>query len=105
MEPNSPPPPAKLNWPIFFIVLCAPVVLTIVAVQLKRTGQDLAPFIAVLGGGLSGIICGAMLGRRIGSTTGIKIALAFTFALMIIPVCVGMSCFGCLVSGFKLDFR
>jgi hypothetical protein len=72
---------------------------------MKQTGQDIATVIALIGGALSGIICGGMLGRRIGSTPGLKIALGFLFALMIIPVCVGMSCFGCLVSGFKLDFR
>lgn len=105
MESNAPPAAAKINWPIFFIVLCAPAVLTILAVRINRTGQDLAPFVACLGGVFSGIVCGAMLGRRIGSTTAIKIGLGFTFALMIIPVCIGMSCFGCLVSGFKLDLR
>lgn len=105
MESNAQPTAAKLNWPIFFIVLCAPVVVTVIAVHFGRTGQDAATAIAILGGALGGIICGAMLGRRIGTSAGMKIAMSFVFALMIIPVCVGMSCFGCLVSGFKLDFR
>ena len=98
-------PPVRLNWLVFFAVLLAPPLLTILAVQVGSNSNGLAVAIALLGGGLGGIISGAMLGRRLGKTTGTRMVLGLVFALALSVTCIGMSCFGCLAGGFKMDFR
>ena len=110
-NPTTPPNPPipqfarrKINWPMFFAVMLAPAVVTIVAILLGAKQGDTAPTIAVLGSVGSGIICGTMLGRRFGGTGGTKILLGIVFAFVMGAACVAMSCFGCLTSGYKLNF-
>ena len=45
-----------------------------------------------------------MLGRRFGSTVGTNIMLGIVFAFVLAGACVAMSCFGCLASGYNLNF-
>lgn len=102
-EPAPQLPHAKINWLIFFAAMFVPTIITIISVQTKR--QDSPPIVALVGGGVSGIICGAMLGRRFGRTRELKIVLGIVFAFVMGAACIGMNCFGCLASGFKLDLR
>jgi len=111
-EPTPPPQtsatilsgPGRVNWLAFWIVLLAPAVLTIGSVLVgSRTGEA-APGIALIGGGISGIVCGAMMGRRFGRTNGMKILLGIIFAAVFAVVCIATSCCGCLASGFNLNF-
>jgi CDP-diglyceride synthetase len=95
----------SINWVVFLVVLLTPALLTILVVLSGGRDSGAAPAIAFLGGGIAGIICGAMLGRRLGRTTPLKIVLGLVFAMVLSVVCIGMSCFGCLASGFHLDFR
>ena len=115
MNPSEPPPlpqtsttipsgPVRINWLAFWIVLLAPTVLTIGAVLAGSQKGDTAPVIALIGGGISGIVCGALLGRRFGQTTGMKVLLGIVFAAVFVVVCIAMSCCGCLVSGYNLKF-
>jgi hypothetical protein len=97
--------PLKLNWPVFFAILFAPVVLTIVAVQVMPASNDASPAVAVIFGAVSGILCGFKLGRRFGKSPESRIGLGILFSLIMVVVCVGMSCFGCLASGYHLDLR
>jgi len=96
--------PRKINWLVFFAVLLGPVVVTIAAVLLGADGGDATPTIAFLGGGISGIVCGALLGQRLGRTPAMKVALGILFSFVFGAVCIGMCCFGCLASGYKLNF-
>ena len=107
-SPPQPPPtlaPAKTNWPLFFGILLAPVVLTMFSVLVGAKTGNFAPVIAFFGGGISGIICGAMLARRLERAFATKIVLGIIFAFGIGVACIGMSCFGCLASGFNLNFH
>jgi drug/metabolite transporter (DMT)-like permease len=102
-EPAPQIPRAKINWLIFFAAMFVPTVITILSVQ---TGsKDTPPIVALLGSGVSGIICGAMLGRRFGRTPETKIALGVVFILVMGAACIAMNCFGCLAGGYKMDFR
>lgn len=65
---------------------------------------DAAPVIALIGGGISGIVCGALSGCRFGRTNGMKIFLGIIFAAVFVVVCIAMSCCGCLASGYNLKF-
>jgi amino acid transporter len=94
---------AKTNWLVFFAAMFVPPIVTIISVQTKQ--QDPPPIVALLGGGVSGIICGAMLGRRFGRTRELKIVLGIVFAFVMGAACVVMNSFSCLASGYKLDFR
>src|SRR5271169_3341166 len=94
--------PVKTNWLIFFSVLLAPVLLTMLAVLSGAKNGNASPGIAFVGGGAAGIACGAMLGRKIGKTTPTRILFGVLFAVTLMVVCIGMSCLGCLASGFQL---
>ncbi|MEO6034328.1 MAG: hypothetical protein ABIQ35_03650, partial [Verrucomicrobiota bacterium] len=94
----------KFRWPYFFAVMLAPVLLTSLSALLSKDGS-FAVGIAILGGSVSGIVGGAMLGREFGKTRALKITLSIVFAIIMIVVGVGMNCFGCLVSGYKIDMR
>jgi hypothetical protein len=97
-------PRARFRWWIFLIVLLSPALLTCLSVLFVSRKGDTPAAIAVLGGGAAGIACGAMLGRRFGKTAGTKIALGIIFAAILGVACIGMSCFGCLASGYQLNF-
>src|SRR5262245_19568007 len=103
---SSPPSVSRprFRWWIFLAVLLSPTVLTCLSVLFMTRKGDAPPVIALLGGGAAGIACGAMLGGRFGTTAGTKIALGIVFAVILGIACIGMSCFGCLVSGFQLNF-
>ena len=108
MNDSNPPPiptPARFNWLLLLAMLSAPAVLTVLTVLLGAKSGDPAPVAAFFGGSAAGIVCGIMLGLRLGKTTPAKIALSLLFALVMSVVCIGMSCGGCLVSGYQLDLR
>ena len=96
--------PSKINWLVFFAALFVPTLLTIATILLGANHGDAAPTVAGLGGIASGIVGGAMLGRRIGRTSAMKIALGILFTLVLGAACIGMNCFGCLASGYQLNF-
>jgi hypothetical protein len=98
-------PPVKTHWLIFFSVLLAPVLLTILSVRFGAKNGGASAGIAIIGGGVAGIICGAMLGRQVGTTRPLRIILGAVFAGILMVVCIGMSCFGCLAGGYQLRFN
>jgi hypothetical protein len=109
LAPDSAPPPLptsrKLNLWLFFGVMAAPVILTLLTVRFISQGGDAAPVVALLGGGGAGIGCGAMLGWRLGNTTGARIALGVLFAVIFAVVCVVLCCVGCLAGAYQLNFH
>jgi hypothetical protein len=46
-----------------------------------------------------------MLGLRLGRTPGMRVALSIVFFLVLGAACIGMNCFGCLASGYKLNLH
>src|SRR6186997_2054235 len=98
-SPEIPAPPhagRPFKWWLFVAVLLSPVFLTALSVWLFAKDGDTAPSIAMLGGGLAGIISGTMLGRHLGKTPPVRIVLSILFALVLGVVCITMSCFGCM---------
>ncbi len=106
VQQTSPPPvPSSpgINWFIFLAILLAPVCLTSISALAKADGA--ATGFAMGGGIISGIICGITVGRHLGRNSGAKVALSIAFTAVFCVVCVGMSMFGCLASGFNLNFH
>jgi hypothetical protein len=95
----------RINWLLFFAVLLAPTLLTIVVVKTGKRSADAAVGVALLGGVASGITCGILLGRRVGKSAEARVGLSIVFALILCVVCIGINCFGCLAGGYKLDLR
>lgn len=104
-EIADPPPfaPRRLNWFIFLVAIFLPTIATVLAVQMKA--KDLAPAVAMIGGGLSGIVGGVLLALRFGKTSGGRLAIGFGLAVVLSVACVTMNCFGCLASGYSLNFH
>lgn len=65
---------------------------------------DLAPETAFVGGLLGGIAAGVILGYHIGRTSAARVGFSILFAPIFAVVCVTMSAFGCLATGYKLQF-
>jgi len=115
MNPSEPtanatasPSPAKKCWTLWLIftaVLLSPVIASCLAGALDKQNGDAAPVVALLGGGVGGIVCGAMIGWRMRKSTALRIVWGIVFAAVMVVVCVGMSCFGCLASGYQMSFR
>jgi hypothetical protein len=102
---QSPPVQRKFNWIVFSLVLLSPIVGSCIAGALEPHNGDTAPTIALLGGGIAGIVGGTMLGNRIGKTTTTKILLGFLFIVVLATACIGASCFGCLASGYQFNIH
>ena len=90
---------------VFSIALLAPALLTALAVSLGAKDGDTAPNIAMFGGTAGGIVCGIILGRSVGKTTPIRVLSSIIFVPIMSVVCIGLSCFGCMVSGFQLNLH
>jgi hypothetical protein len=107
MSPASPEPPPipdakrKMHWPLFLTALFVPTVITLLSAQLKS--QDVAPAVAMIGGGISGILCGILLALRVGRTPESRLGLGFAFAIVLSIACVTMNCVGCLAGGYKFN--
>jgi hypothetical protein len=82
----------------------APLLLTILAVLLGAKRDNVSPMIALIGGGIAGIVCGVMLGLQGGDTTTSRVFISILMALVMAVVCIGLSCFGCMTAGFQLHF-
>ena len=101
-----PPEPARrLNWLLFALALFTPTVLTILITMTGGQKGGAAVAVALVGGGLSGIVCGAMLGWRLGSTPQRRITLGILLACVMVVACIGMNFLGCLAGGYRMDFR
>jgi hypothetical protein len=104
--PNPPPlepAPRKTNWLIFFGLLLAPAVLALLAASAKADGLAIACLL--VGGSLAGITCGTMLAKKMGRTHGNKILLGVMFAVLLGSLSFGLGFAGCMLGGFKMDFR
>ena len=105
-NPGAPPAGRpRFKWWLFVAVLLAPTLLTALSVWLSAGKGDTAPSIAVLGGGLAGIISGIMLGRYVGKALPVRIVLSVVFAAILAVVCITMSFFGCMVSGYQFNLH
>ena len=102
------PPPAlesstKINWLIFFAVLLAPAVVALLGAMGKV--EPLAVGSPLVGGGLAGIVCGIMLGRRVGRTSAARVLLGILFVGVFGCVSFILSFFGCLLGGFQMNMH
>lgn len=109
MEANEPTPPpfpkaAKTNWFIFFGVLVAPAIVTLLVAGSKAT-EGLAMAAPLIGGGIAGIVSGIMLAKRMNRPTGAKVAFGVLFAVLFGFFSFALGFVGCMVGGFKMDFR
>ncbi len=100
---DPPSAPRRFGWLLFLLVIFLPTIVTVLAVQMKS--KDLAPAVAMLGGGFSGIFGGILLGLRMGRTPGSRVALSAVWVMVLSVACVTMNCFGCLASGYSLNFH
>ena len=108
VTPDTPPlVPTKINWWIFFGVLLAPPLLTLITAFLdkERSNQELSPFIAFFGGAAAGIACGIMLALRIGKNVAARVALAIVFSIVLAVLCIMLSLGGCMAGGYYFQMR
>ena len=85
------------------MILFASVVLTIVTVQVMPKFSDAPAVVALFFGTASGVLCGIRLGRWLGKSLESRIGLGILLSLIMVVVCVGMSCFGCIASAAFAD--
>jgi hypothetical protein len=112
-QPNVPsvgkksPSPTRIKLPIFFAVLLAPALLTLLFAYINRAqgNEGISPGLAVGGGVGAGIACGIMLALRMGKSVGAKIALSVLLSVLFVFVCVMLSFFGCMIGGYQLSFH
>src|SRR5690349_10324792 len=89
---EQPPARPKFRWWLFFAVIFTTTLLTIVAAQARM--RDLTPAVAAIGGGLSALVAGSMIGWRLGRSDPARIALSVLFIGVFAVACVTMNCVG-----------
>ena len=102
-EPPPVPPTRSLHWPWFTLALLLPPILTFATARAGSTDFPMiCPFV---GGGLAGLVCGILLGRKVGKTSssvaGLSILFTIVFGGLSFALCFG----GCLMGNYKLDMR
>ncbi len=93
----------RINWWIFFAALLTPPILTLLASLAKI--EAAATGIPFLGGGIAGLICGIMLGRRIGKSTTARVLLSILFVAVLGSLTFFLSFMGCMAGGFQMNFH
>jgi hypothetical protein len=94
-DPLSPQPTSRprVNWFLLLGFLIGPALLALIGALAK------IDFIAVgsplIGGGIGGIICGMIMGRRYGKTMLAKIVIGIGSAILFACVSLGISFVGC----------
>jgi hypothetical protein len=103
----SPRPPRKIRLSIFFSVLLAPPLLTMLSAFVSRGqwNEQTSPAIAVWGGAAAGIACGVMLAFRLGKHIAARIILSILLSAVFGVVCIMLSFGGCMVAGYRWSFR
>ena len=102
VEPLETPPPEryKINWLVFFAVLLAPPVVTLLAAMIDFEGLAVGtPFV---GGAIAGIACGIMLAFRVGRTRAVRVLLSFVFTAVFAVLSFALSFAGCMTGGFNM---
>lgn len=102
--PPTPAPPARFPWLWFAVALFTPPVLTALAASLDHRGGA-APALGFLGGAAGGLVCGILLGCRVGKTGATKALLGVLFSGLFAVAVITLSFFGCMLGNYKLDFR
>jgi hypothetical protein len=102
---QSPDPSQKISWPFFFAWLFAPVLLTTLAARFPSQANDLAVLTVLLGGPISGGVCGVMLSRRLGHTTESRVLIGMLLVPAMMVVCVVMNFYGCVAGSQGLNFH
>ena len=99
--------PVRIRWLVFFAVLLAPALLTLLSSFLGRghDNENISPIIAIVGGIGAAIACGVMLGLRIGRTVATRVGLSLLFSCVFAPMSVTLCFFGCMVGGYQLQFH
>ena len=110
--PPGEPPPLKIKWLWFWIALIAPPVLTALSALLARqaapehaSNESLSPAVALIGGGLGGIVCGIVIGTRLGKTTAARVGLSLLFSGIMVVVSIMLCFFGCTLGGYQMDLK
>src|ERR1700722_7163021 len=85
---SAPLRPFRFNWLIFFGVLLAPALVTMLtASTVGGRNEQVSPVVALFGGGAAGIICGVLLGLRLGKTVPARLVLGILLAVVMAFLC------------------
>ncbi|HEU5072403.1 MAG TPA: hypothetical protein VFV96_18535 [Verrucomicrobiae bacterium] len=101
--PGEAPPMAvrRINWFLFFAVLLAPPVLTLLTAMAGWQSFPVAcPFV---GGALAGLVCGIQLARRLGQTTNAVVLLSFAFFIVFGALSFALCFTGCLLGNYNFN--
>ena len=94
---ERPPVPGRFNAVLFFTILLAPGLLTLLSAQTKA--ESFTQFFPLIGGGIAGIFCGVVLAFRSASSIAGRIICSILFIPLLALVSLGMGVLGCSLGG------
>ncbi len=92
---------ARGGWWIFFAVLMAPALLTLLAAKSK----DLWPIFTFAGSGVAGLYCGFWLAFRQCRTIPGKFLIGLILSVVFTVVSFALCCAGCTLGGASVSFH
>ena len=95
------PGKARGGWWIFFAVLMAPTILTL----LTAKSEDLWPVFTFAGSGVAGLYCGFWLAIRQCRTIPGKFLIGLILAVVFTVVSFALCCAGCTLGGAALNLH
>jgi hypothetical protein len=100
-----PLPPRRLRLPIFFGIMLAPPLLTMLIAFLGKghENEQVSPVIGFFGGAAAGIACGVMLALRTSHSIAGRVILGILLSIVFVVVCIMLSFFGCMAVGYHLN--
>ena len=108
VDHRKPRVPVKTNWRIFFSALLGPALLTLLVALVGREqdgGSEVAGLVGTYFSIAGGIVCGIILGLRVGDNLISKIIVSFLLSGFMAFVCLTLCFFGCLAVGSALNSK
>ena len=96
-------PARKLYWPWFTLALLLPAIITFATAAARCKDAPVA--CAFIGAGLSGLVCGILLGRRLTTNPGVAVVLSIVFICVFAVVSFALCFGGCMAGNYQLDMR
>ena len=96
-------PTRRLHWPWFTLALALPAIVTFATAAAGCKDAPVAS--AFIGAGLSGLVCGILLGRRLTTNPGVAVVLSIVFFCVFAVASFALCFGGCMAGNYQINLH